>query len=319
MKKLFAALLAVLMVLSLAACTGTPKIDSSKKTTGATTAAETEPATEPATEATEAEETSAPDTETEPAAALDFEELVIVDDENCTFKVTGIDPNGYWGYTIKVFLENKTDKELMFSWDNVSLNGFMCDPFWACSVTAGMKANEEISFYEEDLELNGIQTVTDISFDLTVYDSNDWSADYLVSDNFTIYPYGEEAVTPYVREAVEGETVLVDNEYCTIIIVGYDPDNYWGYTVNVYLENKTDSTLMFAIEDAAVNGFMCDPFWADTVAGGKRSNTEISWSSSDFEANGIAEVETLVLPFSVYNYDDWSADYYVDETFTVNP
>lgn len=104
-----------------------------------------------------------------------------------------------------------------------------------------------------------------------------------------------------------------------MIITGFEPDNLFGYTVNAYLENKSDSNLMFSIGDASVNGFMCDPLWAETVAAGKRSNTAINWMSSDFEANGITEVESLTLPITVYDADNWTDSYLVEDTFTVEP
>ena len=255
--------------------------------------------------------------ETKPQAV--FEETVLVDDENCTFKITAIEEDASLGYTLKASLENKTDLELMFTLDGVSVNGFMCDPFWAVTVTPGMKANEEISFSDSDLQRNGISEVTDITFTLKIYDNNDWTADHLVKEVFTIHPLGEEAVKPFLRESQNGEMVLFEDENCAIIVTGYDPDSTWGYTVNVYLENKTDKNLMFSVDGAAVNGFMCDPFWAADVAPGKRSNTGISWSLSDFEANGITQVESITLPIRVYDADDWMAEDILNETFTLNP
>lgn len=301
-KKLLSLLLAAVMLMALAACGDTAGNEIQNDT--------------PAQENAAVPETEAP---TEAAKEIEFEETIFVDNESCTFKIIAIDADNMWGYTLKAFLENKTEQDLMFSLTNVSVNGFMCDPFWAATVTPGMKANEEISFSSSDFELNGITDVTDITFDLDVYDNNNWEADYLVSETFTLYPLGEEAVVPYERTAQEGEIVLFDEENCTMIVTGFDPDNMWGYTVNVYLENKTDKDLMFSINDAAVNGFMCDPFWATTVAAGKRSNTAISWMTSDFEANDITEVESLSLPIRVYDENDWSADALIEQTFTVNP
>lgn len=307
-RKLMSLLLVLVMLLSLAACSDTP--DATDPPAPSDSNAQVNNPTE---------EENTPDTQPETVPQVTFEEIVLVDDENCTVKITAIDTENFWGYTLKVFLENKTDLELMYTLDAVSVNGFMCDPFWATTVTAGMKSNEEISFSSDDFELNGIADVTDISFTLKVYDDNDWTADNLVDDTFTIYPLGEEAVQPYTRTPVDGEIVLFDNEDCAMIVTGFDPDNMWGYTMNVYLENKTDKNLMFSIDGAAVNGFMCDPFWADSIVSGKRSNTTISWMESDFEDNGITDVESLTLPIRVYDEDDWMAEDLINETFTVNP
>jgi hypothetical protein len=115
-------------------------------------------------------------------------EQVLVEDENITVKVTGTQEDSLWGYTVKVYLENNTDKDLMFSVDDVSVNGFMCDPFWASTVAAGKKANEKITFSEKSFEENGIEAVEEITFTLHVYDSNDFSADSVLKETFTIQP-----------------------------------------------------------------------------------------------------------------------------------
>ena len=115
-------------------------------------------------------------------------EQVLVEDENITVKITGTQEDSLWGYTVKIYLENKTDKELMFSVDDVSVNGFMCDPFWASTVAAGKKANEKITFSESAFKENGIEAVEEISFTLHVYDSNDLAADSLLKKTFTVNP-----------------------------------------------------------------------------------------------------------------------------------
>ena len=248
-----------------------------------------------------------------------FTEHILVDDENCTVKITGIDTDNMWGYTLKVFLENKTELELMYSLDGVSVNGFMCDPFWASTVTANMKSNEEISFSEESFAQNGIDVPTEITFTLRIYDNNDWDAENLLEQEYTVYPLGEDAVKLYVREMGTDDIVLCENENCAIIVTGFYEDEIWGYTMQVYLENKTNAELMFSADGVAVNGFMCDPYWADTVAAGKRSNVEIIWPEESFAENGIEEVTEIVLPFRVYDNNDWDAEDVVNETYTVNP
>lgn len=288
--------LAMLLVLSLAGCRGNVEIG------------------QPTEEGT-AQTTTQPQTTTAPV----FQELVLVDDGNCTFKIMAIDTQSIWGYTLKVYLENKTDKNLMFSLDDVSINGYMCDPFWAATVNAGMKSNSEVNFSTADLERNGITEVTEIEFELNVYDSEDWTADQLIDEDFTVYPLGEAAVKRPERTAQSEDMVLFDNEHCTMIITGFDPQNAMGYTVNVYLKNKTDDDLMFSLNDPSVNGYMCDPFWAVEVDDGKACNTTITWLASSLEENGITTVETLTLPVRVYPADDWMANAYIDETFNIKP
>ena len=78
---------------------------------------------------------------------------------------------------------------------------------------------------------------------------------------------------------------------------------------------------MFSCNDASINGYMADPLWATTVAAGKTSNSDISWSDSTLEENGIDEssIEEIELPITVYPSEDLTADKLVDETFTITP
>ena len=172
-KKLLTVFAATAITLSLAACGSKPASPT-----------ETQAATSATTQAQPVETTAAPAETTAPQ----FSEITLVDDANCTVTVKSIDEDALFGYTLNVYLENKTDKELMYTVDNVSVNGFMCDPFWATTVAPGKKSNAQITFMESDFESNGITEVEDITFTLKVYDNNDWMADDLVLETFTINP-----------------------------------------------------------------------------------------------------------------------------------
>ncbi len=172
-KKIFAAALGLMLALSIAACSSAPDSETSVP---ATTLPQT--TTAPATtvpQTTEKEES-------------EFTQIVLADNDEVCIKITGIENDPIWGYTLKVFLENKTDKELMFTVDDVSVNGFMCDPFWAESVAAGKKSNSTISWSETSFAENGITQVADITLTLRVYDSNDFMAEDVLEETFIIQP-----------------------------------------------------------------------------------------------------------------------------------
>ena len=173
-KKILSAVTLLALIFAMAACSSS----GSEAETGTDPITTTAPVqtTVPAT-------TTQPET-TEPA----YEQIVLVDDENCTMIIKSVDAGNIMGYTLNVFLENKTDKELMFSVDNVSVNGYMCDPFWASTVSAGKKANRQIQFSESDFAENGIREVSEITLTVNIYDNGNWAADYLVAETMTIHP-----------------------------------------------------------------------------------------------------------------------------------
>ena len=153
MKKLVTLLLSLALVLSLAACGGEATPDASDDA----------PASSQNEESTENDNTE---------NQIVFEEVVAIDNAECAVKITEIDPDNMWGYTLKAQLENKsTEKTYMFSVESASINGVQCDPMFASEVAAGKKANEEINFSTDTLEENGIVEYTDIELTFKVYDT----------------------------------------------------------------------------------------------------------------------------------------------------
>lgn len=271
-----------------------------------------------------AQDEPAPSSEPAPSAPASYtiSDEVIVDDENCAFTIVKAEDDSLWGFTLKALCENKTaDKNLMFSIDDVSVNGYMSDPVWAAEVAAGKKSNNDITFLTSSFDTIGITSADEITFTLNIYDSDDWMADHLVAETFTIYPTGltrDQIVVPERRTAA-GEQVILDDGNTTFIILGTEEDNIWGYTVLGYLENKTDKPLMFTWDDVSVNGFMIDPLWASEVAPGMRSYAEISFMDSEFEDNGITDVEEIEFLLRISDADDWMADNLYENVHTYNP
>lgn len=117
--------------------------------------------------------------------------IIIVDNEYVTFTVKSVAYDELWEtYGLKVFMENKTDKPVTFSWDDVSVNGYMCDPFWASEVAAGKKENTEICWYLTSFEENDIDytQISDIEFKMTAYYFNEetWDSTNYVENVFTL-------------------------------------------------------------------------------------------------------------------------------------
>lgn len=326
MKKLLSIFLVFSILLGISACgvTSAESVESAASAASAEASSlqeppSPEPSEEPTPTPTPTPEiaVSAQDDESSAASELLEQDVVLVDDENCTVKLVSVAPDNDWGYTWNMYLENKTEQNLMFSMDDVSINGVMCDPFWATVVTAGKKANQEISWDPDEFEQIGITEVTVVEFNLSIYDDDDWNAADLLNETFTVYPLGEDAATIIERTPADSDITLFDNDSCTMLITGFDPDGLWGYTMNAYLINKTDKTLVFSIDDASVNDAMCNPFWASYVAPGKVSYASISWSPDDFEINDITTVEQIQLDISVMD-DDLTTEL-VSDTFTIEP
>ena len=307
MKKLLALILAIFMLLSLMACDietqpDNNDNDSSQNQTNNNT------------------ESNDQNNKNENKDEITFSGIVAVDNTECIIKITEIDPDNLWGYTLKVQLENKSaDKTYMFSVESAAINGVQCDPFFATEIAAGKKSNKEINFTNSELEENGIKDYTDIELTFRVYDSNDWMADDVAKKTIHVYPFGEDKAVKYVRTPQATDNIIVDNEYVTVVVTGYEDDPIWGYTAKLFLLNKTDKNVMFSVDEASVNGYMTNPFFAKSVSAGKCAFSSMSWSDTDLEENGITVIEEIEFNIRAYDEDNWLDDDLANKTVTLTP
>lgn len=251
-------------------------------------------------------------------AEYSLTDYVVEDNENCVFTIKSIDPSGDWGFTLNVCCENKTDKTLMFSWNNVSVMGYMVDPLWATEVSAGKKANESISFSYDVLNQIGIESVDDITFMLRVSDANDWLAEPILAEEYAVYPTGKsiQNIVYPARKTSDTESVLYDNsEYNVVILSGETADG--EFRMQYYLENKSGHEIMFSMENVSVNGYMADPFWGASVAAGKKLYSTACFYETLLSDNGIETVEDVEFVLRVSNLKNWET--HTAETFTYIP
>lgn len=245
---------------------------------------------------------------------------VIADREDLYFAIEEVREDGPLGYVWKVRIENRTDKNLMFTFEKVSVNGVMCDPYWAEVVTAGRKDVCEITWMRDALEKRQISSVYEVGFTLNVYNDDVYTEAPLMHDPFTVYPLGEEraAASGPAFAPADPAQILVDDENCTVMITGYDPGSSWGFAAGVYLRNKTGEDLVFSASNTSVNGIMCEPYWTEIVVSGKSAVSTILWDRASLRDKGISEVEQISLPLCVYSDKD-IGNPYVDETFELKP
>ena len=191
------------------------------------------------------------------------------------------------------------------------------DPFFSTEIVAGKKSNELISFSNAALEKNDIGEYTDILLNFSVADADDWEAEAVARVSVHVYPQGQDKAAKYSRPAKDTDKVLVDNDQFTVIATGSSLDEIWGYTMDLFLVNKTDKAVMFNIDDASINDFMADAFYAVSVDGGNCAFGSVSWSSFSLEKNKITQVNKVEFLLQVKDESDWMADDLFSKIITV--
>ncbi len=260
-----------------------------------------------------------PKTETVPAEYT-IKDYVVADNDQCQFKINEVkDKKGSAEFS--VYCENRTEEtNLMFAIDNCSANGCAIDPFWADTVAPGKKANGTFTFNKADLDLYGISSIDELRFELRIYDSDDWIDGKVVEEIFTVYPTGkapDEVVYPR-REEAPSDYPIEDNDDFRFVICESGEGTFWAYYLTVYAENKTDSNVMVTWRDVSVNGYMCDPFYAVTIPPHSCRYSDVTFSDTAFEENGIETVEEIEFELYVYDNDSWTTQY-LYETYTYSP
>lgn len=103
------------------------------------------------------------------------------------------------------------------------------------------------------------------------------------------------------------ETVLAEDEQLSVTVTDFDPEGEDGPTFELLLENKSDKGLVFALENAAVNGVMCDPFWTESVPAGQKVYSKLYWYDEDLQTVGVSYVQSVAAQLDVWedeSYDD---------------
>ena len=140
---------------------------------------------------------------------IHFDKNVIIDTEHFCFCVDSAELNETEEtWSVKVIMENKTDKVLTFNWKEVFVNDVAVDPGWASEVAEGESDNGTVIFPLSLLAENDITDVENIKFTLSVTDAKG----NIVEDTeyiFSLVVTDEEETTVVEEETTIDETTTV--------------------------------------------------------------------------------------------------------------
>jgi len=132
MKRIFAGLLAVVMLTTFSACgvSSDSELEKPAGVAGGSTTTTQKTATEDVT----------------------IEEMVLVDEAGVKITAKSLEADNLFGADLKLLIENNSGKNLTFQCRNSSVNGYMVETLRSVDVADGKKANDTLTFSSSDLE-----------------------------------------------------------------------------------------------------------------------------------------------------------------------
>ena len=237
---------------------------------------------------------------------------VVLDNELFSITAKSIDEDSEYGYTVYLLIENKSpDKTYTFNIQKGEVNGVEVNLYTVIFVNPGKKANTSVII--DDLKEYGIEEYTDIELTVDVTEGKyTYDEPYTMSESIHIYPYGKENAGKFVYEAKAGDQVLVDNEYVTVIYTGDNKENELGYSINLYIVNKTDKDITVSGDDMSINGYMAEAYCDQHISAGKISLSGIQWYGETFKENDMDESKINDIEFSldIYPTDNAEAEHF---------
>ena len=94
----------------------------------------------------------------------------VYNENDIRISYTGIEYDDIYGVTVKLKIENGSDKHIIVQPDNSSINGIMVDAIMSQDVLAGKVANGELKIFNSYLEDNNITKVENVETTLLILD-----------------------------------------------------------------------------------------------------------------------------------------------------
>lgn len=266
------------------------------------------------------EETTQPtqeETTTEPTMppVEGVEGTVLYNEDTFALVMTGLSETEKGG-CMTVTAVNRTDMTVYMRLMNLSVNSFMFETLPTVELAPRETLETDYILPAQELSYNGIGDITDVQFNLWVYDSKDFKTPDVADGLCRYFPYGKDNVPTYERTAQETDRVLVDNDRFAVTVTAVEDGA--DIVLQLHLKNKSDKELLFIAPYATVDDVVIDPLWACNVSAGKQRNTQICFTAKQLKEAQLSDPAKIVLPIQIGDHQDWSAGAYFYESFTID-
>lgn len=228
-------------------------------------------------------------------------ETTIVDEAGVKITAKSLEADGLTEPALKLLIENNSGKNLTVQCRNASINGYMMYNLMSVDVADGKSANDELVFLNSHMEDCGIEEIADMGFSFYIFTTEDWET-YLETPQITVLTsLAEDFEYEYDNSGI----IMYDDNGIEVMVKGLDENTFLGASVKVYIANNTDKDITIQTRNVSINNFMIDPMFSTDILSGKHAISDITFLSSELEANEIAEIKTLELNLHIFDSTTW--------------
>ncbi len=230
-----------------------------------------------------------------------LQEQILYQDQGVNVTVLAME-EGFLGPEVRVTVTNDTQKNLTLSSRLLSVNSCMMDTAGLyVEVAAGKKANDAVSLYQSDLDRAGIDMIGEISFYLTVSDTESFET-VAESELLTLSTSAAE----FSREPELSGQELYHMGGIRVVSQGLREDLFWDGTLVLLLENTSQQPVTVYAENVSVNGYMADnAMWCDLRPGTWALDGLTLLNLGGGEITELDQVEELEFTIRVIHNETW--------------
>lgn len=237
----------------------------------------------------------------ESKATVSIKQQILLDREGVRITAVEYVTDTLLGDGVKILVENNTDQNLRIGCETLIVNNYMINEWFYTNVAAGKKVYDTIKLYSSELNASGIENVGQIELSFYVRDSETYDSVFesdLITITTSMYSTMDTIPNDDGFELYHSEDVRIVGKYV-------DEDSFWGSSVLLYIENKTDKTIKVSCENMSINDYMVDGYMFTTIYPQKMIIDTITVFSSDLEENGISSIDQIELTFHVVDADTY--------------
>lgn len=253
------------------------------------------------------------------ASEFTLKDEVIASPEQFDLSVASVEAQEDGAVDIAFLVDNHTDKALSFEVRDVQVCGYSVSAFSMEDIEASKQGSFKLSIWSDDLKPIGLSSIDEIRFHVGGYEKDGDDTTLRIDEDYVIYPTGvKEGQVKYPeRKTAENEAVILDNEDVTVVLISCGKDEFFGYEVLAYFENKSEQDLRFEFGGVKVNDKEIeDPYWSASLKAGARGYRVLGLSDSTVKKAGADPLEVISATLEVKEDDFFAEKALHTETFS---